>query len=500
MRTLPRSLPLFVVAGSLVLSGCPRPGLAPETDTETTTTTTTTSDTDTTTSDTTTSDTTTSDTTTSQGCEPDCPPEALLLTVASPGIDAGFGVRLTSTGDALWAGSVAKQGGDPDAFVKRIAPDGSIVWSHEEPTGPGFQAAHQVVESGTRLFAGGIGVFGGADLDGFVLRLTSGGLHDGLATIASPGGDSASVLAPVAGAGGGVFVAGAVGGTADVPEGGGATFGDADDLFVMRIREDGFVPWNMVCAGAAKASIPHALDHDEAHATLRLGLTLMGQLALPYAPPDDPMELKPPAGDPSDGLVLLVDTTKSSAAPVTGHLLFRSAGADTVEALAPAEPDGSFYVAGSYTGLDLKLNAVAFLSGDPDGKSEGFVARVSPDGSWKWVQRFGGSGNQRIVALALGADGLHVGGTLDATGTLGDTMIPWTAGVDFVVARLDRETGEVLGASASSGAGDEWVAGLAVEPGGALWISGDHSGALSFAGKTGSANGDFDAFLFRLTP
>lgn len=426
-----------------------------------------------------------------------CGEPVLFKTLSNPGIDAGTSLALGAGGRVLWGGGQSLTTGDFDPFVIALEADGSEAWRYEAPKGAGYQQVFQVVESGPSVFAAGTGALEGAsDTDGYALRLSPAGLFERLSVVGSTADDTMAVLAPAGGVDGGVFAAGTVGGTAAVPEGAGASFGSADDLFVMRIQQDGFVPWNMVCLGAAQASIPRTLVHDEARSRLYLGLTVRASITVPI---DGGLELKPANGDPSDGAVYVIDPALSASAPVTELLTFRSAGADTVDAIAAAG-DGTFFVAGSYRGAELKLNGAALLSGDPDGKEEAFVARVNPAGVVSWVQRFGGPGAQRAHALVRAGGALYLAGTLEAPGVLAGTPVAHAAGVDLVVAKLDAETGEVVSLQVSEGKGDEWVAALAVDGKGGVWLTGDFSGELSFAGQKALAIGDFDAFLFRLPP
>jgi hypothetical protein len=211
------------------------------------------------------------------------------------------------------------------------------------------------------------------------------------------------------------------------------------------------------------------------------------------------VELPPLGADPSNGVVLVIDPTLEATKPVTRHMVFHSTGADTVEAIT-TDNQGYFYVAGTYAGPELFLDGTSIVSGNPDGKAEGFVARFDPAGTFLWARRFGGSGNQRIQALAFGGGALYLTGTLDADGDLLDTPVMHGAGVDLVVAKIVPETAELAGLQVSDGTGDEWPAALTVDNKGGVWVTGDFSGDLSFVGKKATANGAFDAFLFRLPP
>ncbi len=487
------SIPALVATG-LLLAGCPRPGLAPAEETDTTTTISETTTSETTTSGTTdTTGTTDATTTTTTTVEP-----VIFVTISNPGADIGSSVSVISDGRVLWAGVQSPTAGDVDGFVKLLAPDGTEVWSYEDEKGPGLQQVFQAVESGPSLFAAGAGLFppGDSDLDGFTSRLSKGGIIEKKSVVSSPVIDGMTALAPAGDPMGGVFVAGTVGGTSAVPEGGGSTFGAPDDVFVMRIRQDGFVPWNMVCAGGTPASSPRALVRDAVNGRLVLGLIVRGPLAIPG---EGGLEIAPIGADSSDGVVFLVDEATQPGTAVTKHLLFRSTGADTVEAIA-MDDQGGFFVAGTYTGDELKLDGVVIASGNPDGQREAFVTRFDPAGAEMWTQRFGGAGNQRILALAFAGGSLHVAGALDDDGVLANDPVAHGGGVDLVVAKVDPGNGEVVSLRVSDGPGDEWPASLAVDGGGGVWLTGDFSGEMSFAGKQATANGAFDAFLVRLPP
>jgi hypothetical protein len=98
-------------------------------------------------------------------------------------------------------------------------------------------------------------------------------------------------------------------------------------------------------------------------------------------------------------------------------ILLGGTGDEGTETAIAVGPDGAVYVAGTTSSTDLPTTARALAASAPGGVTDGFFARIAPDGSEvEWLSYVGGSGEDRPQSLALAPDGaLWIGGTTTST-------------------------------------------------------------------------------------
>ncbi|MDR1264573.1 MAG: hypothetical protein LBK42_03145 [Propionibacteriaceae bacterium] len=156
-------------------------------------------------------------------------------------------------------------------------------------------------------------------------------------------------------------------------------------------------------------------------------------------------------------------------------------GGDSFTALAMAA-DGDIYAAGATRSADGDGTA------DP-GQSDALLLKVAPDGSLRWAQAYGGSGDDAFTALAMAADGdiLAAGSTDSADGDIAINH----GGGDALLAKIAPD-GTLRWAQSYGSTDNDWFAAVAVTDNGRIFT----------AGYTGQADGRSlpNALVAEITP
>ncbi len=116
---------------------------------------------------------------------------------------------------------------------------------------------------------------------------------------------------------------------------------------------------------------------------------------------------------------------------------------------------------------------------------------------------FGGSGASAATSMAVDSAGMvYVAGYTDAADfPMAAAVLPRGGGVDGILLKLDPSTGRLLWANYIGGSGDDRVLALAAAPGGAIYAAGSTSSAnFPVSGPLLTSNrGGTDAFLLKFT-
>ncbi|MDB5267562.1 MAG: hypothetical protein JWP58_602 [Hymenobacter sp.] len=143
----------------------------------------------------------------------------------------------------------------------------------------------------------------------------------------------------------------------------------------------------------------------------------------------------------------------------------------------------------------VHLGAVALTS---QGSMDVFVAQISPQGTWQWATAVGGSGLDRACALATSATGeVVVGGQFAETAAFGSSRLVSHGGEDAFVAALTPSGTWQWATGAGSPENDETTA-LAINAAGDIYATGYFSNSARFGASVLTGQGMDDAFVGKL--
>ncbi len=181
---------------------------------------------------------------------------------------------------------------------------------------------------------------------------------------------------------------------------------------------------------------------------------------------------------------------------------FGGGGTDEANAVA-VDPSGNIFVAGRTDSSDFPNPAGAFQRGNAGG-IDAFLLRVNPNtNQLLFSTYFGGSGDDRALALAL-----DPAGNAYITGSTSSTDLNTNAaafsrrnagGVDGFVAKFDS-LGNASFATYIGGAADDFGYGIAADAAGRIYVAGS-TNSDNFpltAALQGSRRGNTDAFVMRM--
>lgn len=189
------------------------------------------------------------------------------------------------------------------------------------------------------------------------------------------------------------------------------------------------------------------------------------------------------------------------ALPVDYLSYIGGASIDEVKGAKKA-PDGSIYIYGfGAPGFAPLSPASSGLDTTVQGAKDGFVVKISEQGSLVWGTLIGDSGSDNVVDIAFGLNGeLYIAG--EAAGSNFPTMpggydITNAGGADAFVARLDPANGALLNTSLIGGSSTDRALGVAVGPNGNVYVVGEtlSTNIPMSGGYDNSFNGGHDGFL-----
>jgi hypothetical protein len=139
---------------------------------------------------------------------------------------------------------------------------------------------------------------------------------------------------------------------------------------------------------------------------------------------------------------------------------------------------GAAYVVGSTTSASLPNATGTYKTSYGGGNTDGFVIKLSPDGSTiSWSTFIGGTGEDKAFGVAVDPSGnpcvtgyVTAASSIAATPGAYQTSAP--AGVNAFVLKLNPATGTALYASYLGGSGDDYGQAIAVDASGDLYIAG----------------------------
>jgi len=330
----------------------------------------------------------------------------------------------------------ATSAGGLDAFVARLASDGSVRWT-KRAGGPGDDIARGVAAS--------------IQPSGSVSIAITGAISDG-AVFGQ--GEAGETRAPVS----------------------------AGPIFAARLNEDGQLAWVRFAGGGVPAQ-GYGVAHDGAGAVAVTGY-VNG-----VAPFGDNINGAPVAIDPADGRAFVARWD------VAGRLLWAQpmGGPDGEGDAIAVAAGGAIVATGLFTGRARfgAGDAAPTLTADSPGREGCYIAAFTSAGAPIWARRLVGVGlhpwrlraspdGDLLVAASFGG-----GIVLDPDGASPLTVFS-SGGTDAMFARLDGN-GALRWATAGGGPGDDLGADFTAAPDGTSWAVGKYFGPASFG--EGSAFG-----------
>ena len=160
---------------------------------------------------------------------------------------------------------------------------------------------------------------------------------------------------------------------------------------------------------------------------------------------------------------------------------------------------GAVYVAGGFGGT-AEFGTRKAISG---GKMDAFVAKMSANGDFIWVQGWGSTENDMATAVSVSPNGdrIYVSGTFIGNVSFGNaTYESFANKMDFFVRAFDANGG-ARWAKRIGYSGDDRIIASTTQTDGKLVLTGAISQTTTFDTQTISANGEFesDFFISRIT-
>jgi hypothetical protein len=175
----------------------------------------------------------------------------------------------------------------------------------------------------------------------------------------------------------------------------------------------------------------------------------------------------------------------------------QSIGSGTAQAKSMAtDAEGNAYVFGFFT-QSAQFGEIVLTS---QGRSDIFVAKLSPTGSWDWAVAVGAADSDHAAAVAVDATGrIFVSGSFSNQVHFDETLLTSQGDMDVFVAQLSPQ-GRWLAATAAGGPGRDRACALAFAPAGELLVAGQFAETATFGSSQLVSQGRGDAFVARLTP
>jgi hypothetical protein len=395
-------------------------------------------------------------------------------------------------GSADFGGGPLTSAGINDAFVTKLGPTGTHVWSKrfgdaglQAALGVAVDAAGDVVVTGyftgtINCGAGNLTTAGGADI--FACKLAA---ADGAQLWGQRFGNSADdqIGASVAfDAAGNVLLAGWFQG--QVTFGANPTLITAglQDVFVAKLGPTGTAIWSkrfgnnlsQRARGVAVGASDAVLFVGEMAGTVNFGGASLAS-----------------AGE-TDAFAVQLD----AAGVHQWSVAWGDAAAQIARAVA-AVPGGGALVVGEMEGtVDFGGGGLTSAGG-----FDAFVVEVDTAGAHKWSDAFGGASDDAALAVARDAAGNRIlAGYFQNKIDFGTGALVGKGGRDAFVAKLDPMGGGYWARSFGDGAFFQQLRAAAVAPGGSIVVGGDFAGSIDVGGIALTSAGQTDALVVKYPP
>jgi hypothetical protein len=160
------------------------------------------------------------------------------------------------------------------------------------------------------------------------------------------------------------------------------------------------------------------------------------------------------------------------------------------------DAEGNTYQVGFFTET-IQFGNTTLVS---QGRSDVFVAKLSPAGSWDWAVAVGGAGSDNAAGVAIDAAGrIFISGSFSAQIHLGKVALTSKGEMDVFVAQINPQ-GTWQWATAAGGSGLDRACALATSTTGDVVVGGQFAETAAFGTHRLVSHGGEDAFVARLTP
>lgn len=428
--------------------------------------------------------------------------------------DGGAAIGLDAAGNAYVAGAFQgtidlgggplTSAGESDIFLAKFDPSGEHVWSKR--FGDESQTTERLIhlpleiavdDAGNVHLAGPMGGtvdFGGGPLtsvgntDIFVAKFDTDGAHLWSKSFGTEFGDSGEGLA--IDADGNVVVSGSAIG--DIDMGGELLeFSGSSTLVVAKFDSDGNHLWSRRIAG--EGSVPMSAVAIDPDGNIALAGTMRDTLEFG----DDVL-----AASQDDQNAVFLASLNPDGTPRWGRI-FSGEALDYLEAMA-TDADGNIVITGDFgASIDFGDGALA-PSGEGGFDSDIFLAKFDADGAHLWSKSFGEAGSNKGTGITFDAAGdVYMTGHFDESIDFGGETLTGSNKWIFV-AKLDA-TGEHVWSRTFASENDRGQGtgyGLAVDPAGSAYVTGEFTRTVDFGTGTVTAEEERveDMFLLRLAP
>jgi hypothetical protein len=289
--------------------------------------------------------------------------------------------------------------------------------------------------------------------------------------------------------GGSVLVSGQYQGTLDFGSGSITSFtnptsGPTTDAFVAKYSASGAAVWSRGFGGNASDSAGG------------LSVDSLGNVAVTGYQASSTVDYG--AGPLTNRGVTDIFIAKFSGA-TGGHQWSKTVGGTGADGGTAAAQDGSgsVFVTGymsAGSGVDFGGGALTSAGGQ-----DVFLVKYSSTGAHVWSKRFGSSGHDQGIGVAVdGAGSVSVMGISEGTIDFGGGPLTSLGGRDLFVAKFSA-TGQHLWSERFGSTGTDNGRGIAVDGAGDVFLTGDFVNSISFGGPALTSSGREDVFLAKLS-
>lgn len=251
---------------------------------------------------------------------------------------------------------------------------------------------------------------------------------------------------------------------------------------VIEARTAGTLAWSTTLAGSAG---PLVASEGKVFATLGGTGAIGAPTVTAGAAAADPRAVR---GEPGAAVVAL----DAASGAVAWRVLLDTSEWVVIAAAAPA-PDG-VVIGGSFSG-SLRLHDRVVASG---GRSDGFVAKLTPAGQVAWLVRVGGPGPDAVQGVAARGDRVAVAGTFVAGADLLGHALPAfddkSPFADGFVAALDGAGARVWSATFGGKPADS-IVGVAIDTAGRVAVAATARDVVHVGGADLEAQGFADGLI-----